>query len=313
MNQLATMRMFTKVAEALSFSVAAKQLGVSSAVVTRGIATLEAYLNVRLLNRTTRHVSLTDAGHAYWQGCAELLNQLYLLEGNISSVTHESIGSLKIAAPESFAATDLGELVAAYHLIEPRVSFELTVIEGAQEFIVNDYDVWFSAERRLRDSSLVCRSLTPVRDVIVASPDYLTRRGPPLIPQDLSSHDVLLASDMLGRYWEFCDAHGSHRVALRPIFSSSNLVAVKRAVVAGLGIARLPRSLILSELQDGSLQPVLGGFDVEGDERTVWMLYSGKRYMTRCVRSFVDFTVARYRQPDISIHESDSHRKMRVG
>lgn len=259
MNQLATMRMFTKVAEALSFSVAAKQLGVSSAVVTRGIATLEAYLNVRLLNRTTRHVSLTDAGHAYWQGCAELLNQLDLLEGNISSVTHESIGSLKIAAPESFAATDLGELVAAYHLIEPRVSFELTVIEGAQEFIVNDYDVWFSAERRLRDSSLVCRSLTPVRDVIVASPDYLTRRGPPLIPQDLSSHDVLLASDMLGRYWEFCDAHGSHRVALRPIFSSSNLVAVKRAVVAGLGIARLPRSLILSELQDGSLQPVLGG------------------------------------------------------
>jgi len=197
--------------------------------------------------------------------------------------------------------------------IEPRVSFELTVIEGTQEFIVNDYDVWFSAERRLRDSSLVCRSLIPVRDVIVASPDYLARRGPPLIPQDLSSHDVLLASDMLGRYWEFSDAYGSHRVALRPILSSSNLVAVKRAVVAGLGIARLPRSLIHSELQDGSLQPVLGGFDVEGDERTVWILYSGKRYMTRCVRSFVDFTVARYRQPDISIHESDSHRKMRVG
>ncbi|SAL30892.1 LysR family transcriptional regulator [Caballeronia udeis] len=295
MNQLSAMRMFAKVAESLSFAIAAKQLHVSTAMVTRGVATLEAHLNIRLLNRTTRQVSLTEAGHEYWQGCKEVLKQLDMLEANVSSATRESAGSLKIAAHESFAATDLSEMVAAYHAEEPRVNFELTVFESTRDLVVGNYDLCFTAERRLRDSTLVCRSLTLFRDVIVGSPAYLSRRDPPQMPQELTDHDVLVSSDIPARYWEFCDAYGSHRVPLRPIVSSSNLLVVKRAAKSGIGIARLPASLIEKELREGTLQPLLQAFELENNERTVWMLYSGHRYMTQRVRGFVDFVADRYR------------------
>lgn len=298
MNQLAAMRMFTKVAESLNFSIAAKQLGVSSAVITRSISTLESHLNIRLFNRTTRHVSLTNAGQAYLEGCAELLNQLEMLETNISSATRESVGSLKIAAPESFAASDLSELLAAYHVIEPRVNFEVTVFDNSHELVANQYDVWFTAERRLRNSSSVCRALTQFRDVIVATPSYLDGRGVPRVPEDLTSHNILTASDGTNRYWEFGDAHGTHRITMRPTFNSPNLLAVKRATLAALGIARLPKPLVRAELRAGTLRRLLEGFDLEDDERTLWLLYSKNRYMTKGVRRFVDFAAARYREPE---------------
>ncbi|KAE8754382.1 LysR family transcriptional regulator [Paraburkholderia madseniana] len=299
MNQLDAMRMFAKVAESLSFAAAAKQLGVSSAVVTRGIATLEAHLNTRLLNRTKRRISLTEAGQAYLQGCTELITQLNMLDASVSSATQESVGSLKIAASEFFAATYLSDLLTAYHAAEPGVRFEMTVFASTQDLDGNDHDVWFSAERRLRDSSLICRPLTQCRDVIVASPTYLARRGPPEVPQNLPDHNVLLASNVATRHWEFRDAHGPRRVAVHPIFTSPNLMAVKRAALAGLGVARLPRPLIESQLRAGALKLLLDCFDLEGDERTMWMLYSGRRYITQRVRSFVDFVVARYREPQI--------------
>jgi DNA-binding transcriptional LysR family regulator len=313
MNQLASMRMFAKVAESLSFAIAAKQLHLSTAMVTRGVATLEAHLNIRLLNRTTRQVSLTEAGQEYWQGCKDVLRQLDTLEASMSSAMRESVGSLKVAAHESFAATDLSEMVAAYHAEEPRVHFELTVFESTQDLVVSNYDVCFAAERRLRDSTLVCRSLTQFHDVIVASPAYLVRRNPPQMPQDLSAHDVLVSSDIPARYWEFCDAYGSHRVPLRPIISSSNLLAVKRAVKSGIGIARLPASLIECELRDGTLQPLLQAFELENNERTVWMLYSGHRYMTQRVRGFVDFAADRYQRPKLPPRAFDMMPAAHVG
>jgi DNA-binding transcriptional LysR family regulator len=295
MNQLSSMRMFTKVAESLSFSIAAKQLHVSTAMVTRSVATLEAHLNIRLLNRTTRQVSLTDAGQAYWEGCKDVLWQLDSLEASVALATNESVGSLKVAAHESFAATGLSETVAAYRAEEPRVRFDLTIFESMQDLAISDYDVCFTAGRRLRDSTLVCRSLTQFHDVIVASPSYLARRGPPLMPQELSDHEVLVSSDIPARYWEFCDAYGSHRVPLSPVITSSNLLAVKRAAKSGIGIARLPASLIECELREGTLQPLLQDFELENNERTVWMLYAGHRYLTQRVRAFVDFTAGRYR------------------
>jgi DNA-binding transcriptional LysR family regulator len=296
MNQLSAMRMFARVAESLSFTTAAKELRVSTAMVTRSVATLETHLNLRLLNRTTRSVSLTEAGHEYWQGCRELLRHLDTLEANVCSSAREAGGSLKIAAHESFAAAELSDLVAGFREIEPRVDFELTVFASTQDLTVGTYDVCFVAERRLRDSSLVCRALTQVRDVIVASPAYLRQRGELAQPADLANHDVLATSEPCVRSWEFGDAYGAQRVLLRPVLSSSNLLTLIRAAKAGLGIARLPASLVSTELQDGSLVPLLEGFELENGMRTLWMLYSGHRYMTPRVRRFIDFSVAHYRR-----------------
>lgn len=296
MNQLSAMRMFAKVAETLSFTVAAKELRVSVAMVTRSVATLETHLNLRLLNRTTRSVSLTEAGHDYWQGCREVLRGLDTLEANICSAAREAGGSLKVAAHESFAASGLSELIGKFREQEPRVDFELTVFASTQDLTVGSYDVCFVAERRLRDSSLVCRPLTRLRDVIVASPAYLAKHAAPAQPSSLADHDVLTTTDPGERSWEFGDAYGAQRVLLRPVLSASNLLTLIRAAKAGLGIARLPASLVAAEIRDGSLISLLEGFELESGVRTLWMLYSGHRYMTPRVRRFIDFAVAHYRR-----------------
>jgi DNA-binding transcriptional LysR family regulator len=199
MNQLAAIRIFAKVAECLNFAEAAKQLGISSSVVTRSVAVLERHLSVRLVNRTTRRVSLTPAGQLYWEHCAGLLGQLSVMDECMATAAGQPAGSLRIAASSSYATTDLPEVLAAYRLREPRTQFELTVFDNMTDLAATDFDICFSAERRLRDSSLICRALAQTRDVIVASPAYLARRRAPRTPLELSSHDVLIASDARGR------------------------------------------------------------------------------------------------------------------
>lgn len=294
MNQLSAMRMFAKVAESLSFTVAAKELRVSVAMVTRSVATLETHLNLRLLNRSTRSVSLTEVGHEYLLGCRELLRQLDTLEANVCSTAHEAGGSLKLAAHESFASAELSNIVARFREEEPRVDFEVTVFSSTHDLATGSFDVCFAAERRLRDSTLVCRALTQVREIIVASPDYLFRKGALTRPGELAGHDILVSSEPCVRNWEFNDAYGVQRMQFRPVFSASNLMTLIQAAKAGLGIARLPASLISTELQEGSLQQVLDDFDLENSERTLWMLYSGHQYMMPRLRRFVDFCAAHY-------------------
>ncbi|MEA3131910.1 MAG: hypothetical protein QOF46_3705, partial [Paraburkholderia sp.] len=159
MNLVASIRIFTKVAECLNFAEAAKQLGISSSVVTRSLAALEEHLGVRLVNRTTRRVSLTETGRLYWERCIELLRQLDAMEECIAFAVGQPLGSLRVAASSLYATTDLPEVLAAYRAREPRMCFELTVFDNMSDVAANEFDVCFSAERRLRDSSLVCRPL----------------------------------------------------------------------------------------------------------------------------------------------------------
>jgi DNA-binding transcriptional LysR family regulator len=296
MNQLATIRIFSKVAESLNFAEAAKQLGVSSSVVTRGIATLEQHLHVRLINRTTRRVALTAAGELYRRSCIEVLKQVEIMDERIAFATSQPGGPLKIASSSAYATTDLPEVLAAYHAEEPRTNFELTVFESMNDVAMTEFDVCFNAERRLRDSSLVCRPLARTRNVIVATPEYLSRHPAPRTPDELLEHDVLLASDAPSRYWEFRDAHGTHRVAVKPIMNAQSPFVIKRAVQAGLGIAQLSLSHIKDELSAGTLKPLLSEFSLDDGERTVWILYSGQPHMAFSVRRFVDFVVAHYRR-----------------
>ncbi|WP_025598437.1 LysR family transcriptional regulator [Burkholderia sp. WSM2230] len=296
MNQLASIRIFAKVAECLSFAEAAKQLGISASVITRSVAGLEQHLGVRLVSRTTRRVSLTPAGQMYCEHCVGLLRHLATMDECVSVAAAQPAGLLRIAASSSYACTDLPDVLAGYKAKEPRTQFHLTVFDNMTDVTAADFDVCFSAERRLRDSSLVCRALAQTQEVIVASPAYLARRRAPRTPADLSSHDVLIASDSPSRYWEFRDKHGTQRVVVRPILNMQNPLLVKRSVEAGLGIARLSRSVVQRELAEGSLSPLLENAKLCGDEKTVWILYSGQPHMAMAIRDFVDFTVQRYRQ-----------------
>jgi DNA-binding transcriptional LysR family regulator len=295
MNQLAAMRIFVRVAEYLNFTAAAKDLGVSTAVVTRNIAAIEEHLQTRLINRTTRSVSLTAPGKAYWEACIQLLNQLDLMEESIASTTGQSAGSLRIASASSYAISELPHIIAEYHRVEPKVTFEVSVFESTSPTASNDFDVGFIAERRLRDSSLVCRSLQPAREILVASPQYLARAGVPSRPEQLDRHDILLTSQTAARFWEFRDRNELRRVPVKPFISGLTVAATKAAVGAGLGIARLPLALIQDELDSGEMRPVLESFSLNDDNRTVWMIYSSQRLMPAAVRSFIDFVALRYR------------------
>ncbi len=295
MNQLMSIRIFARVAECLNFAEAARQLGISASVVTRSVATLEQHLGVRLINRTTRRVSLTLTGETYRRCCVELIRQLELMDECVSVATTQPTGPLKIASSSCYAATDLPDVLAAYRRDEPRANFELTVFDNMADVAVHEFDVCFGTERRLRDSSLVCRPLAPTRDVIVASPAYLSRCGTPRKPEELSRHDVLLAADAPSRYWAFRDSHGTQRVIVQPVLSMQSPFLIKRAVEAGLGVARLSHSTVQDELRDGRLLPLLTDVSLCDAERTVWVLYSGQPNMSAAARSFVDFVVARYR------------------
>jgi DNA-binding transcriptional LysR family regulator len=293
MNQFESMRIFAKVAECLNFSDAARQLGISNSAVTRGLSALEKHLDLRLINRTTRHVSLTAAGESYFEACADVIVQIQRMEERVRGESRSAAGRLKMAVSALYAATELPRLLADFRQAHPLISFDLTIYETPAQVAPEDFEICIMTERKLRDSSLICRTLGQTCDVIVASPDYLERRGTPCVPGDLSGHDILLDSESLIRYWTFSDKHGVHRVTLVPTLSAQNIMAVARATVAGLGIARLPRMLIEAELTDGRLIPLLESFDLEGRERTISLLYAGQRYATQAVRSFIDFALQR--------------------
>lgn len=296
MDHLTSMRTFMKVAECLNFAAAARHLDVSNAVVTRQVAMLELHLNAKLLNRTTRSVSLTAAGQAYLRGCVEWLNQLESMEKGILSAADESAGALKIACAASFADGDLADLLTAFRLVEPQVRFDLSVFESMQRVNLADFDVCFSVENRLRDSAMMCRSLAVIRDVIVASPRYVERCGMPDRPDDLTQHSVLVEGEIPARFWEFDDARGVIRTPFKPILRAGSVLAVKRAAVAGLGIARLADSLVQKELDDRTLVQLLDQFPLKGNERAVWMLYPMHGHIPATLKTFTEFVVSRSRR-----------------
>jgi len=313
MNQLDSMRIFSKVAECLNFADAARQLGISNAVVTRSVATLEKHLRIRLINRTTRRAALTTAGQAYFEGCQDLLRQLTAMEQRILSTTAHPVGCLRIASPASFSQSKLAVILTAFRAEQPHVSFDVTVYETINEIAAENYDLCFTAERRLRDSSMVCRPLVRMHDVVVAAPAYIARRGQPATPAGLTEHDILLATDAPNRYWEFRDFNGAHRVSLNPILTTQSLLAVKSAAVTGLGIARIANVLVERELAEGSLVALLRDFQLDSNERTVWMLYSGQPFITQVVRSFIDFVVDRYRDEDAVLARPTRSTRMALG
>jgi DNA-binding transcriptional LysR family regulator len=289
------MRVFARVVDLGSFHLAAKQLGTSAAAATRSVRILEEHLNVRLLNRSTRSLSLTDVGRLYLDGCRAVIEKLDEVESDLVRATRDPGGTLRIAAPATFAAAGLGALSASYLAVNPRVSFDITVYDTHIDMIEGGFDICFSAERNQGNSSLVSRQLTSVEDVVVASPTYLSRRGTPRGPDELSRHDLLSVQDAMSTSWELGDEHKTYRVTAGTALSATSCAMVRTAALAHMGIAVLPVPFVAEDLAKGALVRVLGRFQICGGLRQITMLYSGRNYLSMKVRSFIDFTVDQYR------------------
>jgi DNA-binding transcriptional LysR family regulator len=301
MNKLEAMRIFMRVADLSSFSLAGKQLNKSPAAITRNVAMLEAQLNVRLMNRSTRSLSLTEAGKVYLDGCRAVTNALDAVESGLVRSAHDHCGVLRIASPAVFATTGLASLLAAYRAMAPRVDFDVTTYDAPIDVIEGGFDVCFSTDRYPISNSLVRRPLMTIKETLVASPAYLANRGKPDAPAVLQRHDLLTERDG-SRSWEFADAIGVKHVLVNSILSATSCDAVRSAALANMGIALLPIPLVADDIAKGRLVPLLERFQINGGPQHIALVYYERRCLTAKVRSFIDFVLDRFQEP--VIHDS---------
>jgi DNA-binding transcriptional LysR family regulator len=292
MDKLAAMQVFTRVVAQGSFAGAGRQLGLTRSAVSKGVMELEQILGARLLDRTTRRVSPTEAGRAYYERCVDILAYIEETELQISRLHDEPRGILKVNAPMSFGALYLGEAVADFMAAHTDLNIELTLSDRFIDPIEEGVDVTIRIAA-LQDSSLIARKFAPARLVLAASPDYLAKQGEPVTPEDLSGHRCLTYAHTTHlQRWEFTMDGRSVMVPISPALCSNNGDILQAAAIAGQGITRLPTFLIGPDIRAGQLKVVLG--DYMPSELGIYALYAPNRYLAAKTRVFIDFLVERF-------------------
>ena len=290
------MRVFLRVAENNSFSRAAVSLDLSNAAVTRYIALLEAHLNTRLLNRTTRSLSLTEAGQAYLRGCRQMLDLMETIDSSVGRGTSEPNGTLKLVAASSFSHVELSPLVKRYCERYPKVRLDLQLLHRSVDLVESGFDVGILAARQVSASTLVMRPLASLRSVAVASPAWVERHGEPVTPAQLSACGMLAPSrDVHAGEWCFVDAHGEEQVVSVPALCTVNdLVMLRELARVQMGVAILPAAYVKDDLESGALVQVLGGYEIRGGVKELALVYPGRRHMSPKARAFIDLAIEHF-------------------
>ena len=290
MDRLDVIATFVRVAELASFTAAAAALGISRTVASDRVMQLEARLGVKLLNRTTRRVSLTEAGLAYLDRARQALATLEEAEQEASTLTGRPRGVLRVNAPVTFGARHVAPAVASFLAVHPELGVELTLADRRGNLLEEQVDVAVRIGR-LEDSSLVARRLAPCRSIVCAAPAYLAARGMPEHPADLVKHDCLsYAYAAAGDLWRFERDGQQENVRVGSRIWSNNGEALAYAAIAGLGIALKPTFIVGEALRDGRLVPVLPGWSVP--PLGVHAVWPPSRYLPFKTRAFIDHLAA---------------------
>lgn len=300
MDSIRGITSFVRVAAAGSFSQAARQLGVSTVAVSRNVQRLESELGVRLLNRTTRHVSLTEEGRTLFETSRTALAELEAAHDTVAERRTEPEGPVRVTAAGAFGRLYVLPLLGEFRARYPRIEVELSLASRIVDTMAEgcDVDIRFG---RVPDSNTVVRKLADVPRFVCASPQYLMRHGAPQTPGQLSAHECIrYRSSASGRprRWEFgrgsevvgYDVHG-HLIL-------NDILAVCDAAVAGLGLAQLATFIATPHIRDGGLVPVLT--DYAPPLFPVSLCYPARRLQPARARAFVDFVVERLaNHPDL--------------
>ncbi|MBC3338935.1 MULTISPECIES: LysR family transcriptional regulator [Pseudomonas] len=288
MDVLVAMRTFRRVVERDSFSLAAVDLGQSTAAVSKQVRQLEARLGSLLLLRTTRRMSLSEAGQAYFSECCHLLDELDALERATQVGASEPSGRLRVNAPLSFGLKVLSPILVAFMQRYPELKVELTLNDRLLDVISEGFDVSLRIRSRLPDSSLIARRLGEVQQMICAAPAYLQAKGTPHNVDDLREHSCL--AYRLAEYpdsWHLQGPQGSSRLELPVRLAVDNSLMLSDMLQAGLGIGALPSFIAQPLLDSGQLVQVLPGQSMP--RRSIYALYTSHRHVPQKVRVFVDF------------------------
>ncbi len=293
MDRLAALEAFVRVAEAQSFSEAARRMRVGKSVVSRDIAALEAELGVRLINRTTRSLSLTDAGRGYFERAQRILADLEDANRAVSEHGSSPRGRLRVSAPLSFGFLHLAPALAEFVRLYPEVNVEVALNDRFVDLVDEGFDVAVRIGT-LEDSRLIARKLAPARRVVCASPEYLGERGVPETPDDLARHECLSNSNIaIGREWRFQRPDGTPwPVSVSGRIGFDNGDALKACAIAGLGVVALPSFIAGADLQSGALVSLLEAYAPQ--DTAINAVYPHARHLSSAVRSFVDFLASRF-------------------
>lgn len=284
MDKLNAINLFCKVIETQSFTQAAKQMNISLAMASKLVSQLEEFLNVRLLHRTTRKITPTEAGMLYYQRCVPIINDLKDAEDSISDIASSLQGSISISLPMDFGtrfiAPHLNQFLEQY----PNVTLNLEFSDRRVDVVAEGYDLVLRIGR-LEDSSLFVKKIGASDNIIVASPAYLAKFGTPAHPSELANHQCLVYHTH--RAWKF--NIGNEQVIFQPQarVQSNNGSALVAMAKAGQGIINSPKFLLKNELQSGALVPILT--EAHQAQFDISLLYPHRRFLSPKVKVFMAF------------------------
>jgi DNA-binding transcriptional LysR family regulator len=282
-------QIFTQVVDDGSFTAAARSLDLPKSTVSRRVSELEARLGVQLMRRTTRRLSLTDAGRAFYARAAQAMDALVAAERAVTSMLDEPRGRLRVTAPAELGTRPFDALLgfcAAY----PQVHLDLDLTNRYVDMVEEGYDVALRGGRA-PEGALTGRRLGLGEIHVVASPSYLEERGTPKRGRDLAKHDsILFPRWVTGSGWTLTGPRGEATVAVRGRLTLNNLEAVRIAALRGFGLALLPQGHCESDVREGTLRRVLPSLHMGG--ACLWVVYSRTRFLSAKVRAFADYMQA---------------------
>jgi DNA-binding transcriptional LysR family regulator len=294
MDQLTALKVFLNVVETGSFSAASERMGLSRAAASKQVSQLESHLGGRLLNRTTRHVSLTESGRIYFERCREILHNLEEADGAVTGLAQEPRGNLRISVPTNFASEHLLPLVAEFTKKYPEVQVEMICGERHVDLVDEGFDLAIRMTN-LGDSNLIARRLARCRHVIVASPDYLAGQPAPRIPDDLAQLDCLQYAHRTGGVWPFTKDGLDYSVKVNSVFTTNNPDVLLAATVSGMGVALIPTFLASEAIRRGELIVLLQDFETL--EVQIYAVYASRKFLPAKIRAFVDYLAEKITDP----------------
>jgi DNA-binding transcriptional LysR family regulator len=293
MDRLGAMEMFVRIVETGNFSAVARQLGTTQPTISKQLTALEKQLQTRLLNRSTRSLSLTEAGATYYERCRRIIDEVREAEGALGRLQSALTGTLHVNGSIALGQIFVAPLVLKFQRQYPGLAIELSLSDRYIDLVEEGVDVAVRVGR-LADSNLVARRLGSTRRVLVATPAYLATHGTPQRPEDLVHHSCLLYAYLsTGNEWGFKGPEGEIRVRVHGNFKANNGEVIRQALLANVGVAMSPDWLIHDKLESGEVVALLPEFAPPPLE--ISAVYPSGRHVSTKVRTFIEFLQSEFK------------------
>lgn len=293
MDRFTASQVFRSVAELNSFAEAGRRLGLSPAAISKNIAELEMHVGARLINRTTRRMSLTEEGRVYLEHVVRGLEAFADADQALGPIKTEPSGTLRVSAPMSVTLTRLSTAIPRFLSRHPGLRFDLHLDDRRVDIIREGFDLAIRGSDSLEDSSMIARKLAVMPHVLCASPSYFKVHGKPKSPSDLKSHNCIRFSlsghaDM----WEFSKDGHHERIAINARYSVASSLAIRDALREGFGLSLIPYPYVENDLKEGRLEQALEDWGTV--ETILYAVYPSRQHLAPKIRVFIDFVMEEF-------------------